>query len=169
MHVLHVVGARPNFMKAAPVLTALARVVGLRQTLIHTGQHYDSKMSDVFLRQLDMPPPDLNLEAGSGSHAHQTAEIIARFEPVVTDCRPDLVLLYGDVNSTMAAALVCSKLQVRVGHVEAGLRSRDRSMQEEINRLITCSRTCFSLRQRMPTKTCGTKAWKLRRSIGSAM
>ena len=169
MHVLHVVGARPNFMKAAPVLTALARVVGLRQTLIHTGQHYDSNMSDVFLRQLDMPPPDLNLEVGSGSHAHQTAEIIARFEPVVTDCRPDLVLVYGDVNSTMAAALVCSKLQVRVGHVEAGLRSRDRSMPEEINRLITCSRTCFSLRQRMPTKTCGTKAWKLRRSIGSAM
>ena len=83
MHVLHVVGARPNFMKAAPVLTALARVVGLRQTLIHTGQHYDSNMSDVFLRQLDMPPPDLNLEVGSGSHAHQTAEIIARFEPVV--------------------------------------------------------------------------------------
>ena len=137
MHVLHVVGARPNFMKAAPVLTALARVVGLRQTLIHTGQHYDSNMSDVFLRQLDMPPPDLNLEVGSGSHAHQTAEIIARFEPVVTDCRPDLVLVYGDVNSTMAAALVCSKLQVRVGHVEAGLRSRDRSMPEEINRLIT--------------------------------
>src|SRR2546429_796571 len=137
MHVLHVVGARPNFMKAAPVLTALARVVGLRQTLIHTGQHYDSNMSDVFLRQLDMPPPDLNLEVGSGSHAHQTAEIIARFEPVVTDCRPDLVLVYGDVNSTMAAALVCSKLQVRVGHVEAGVRSPDRRMPGENKRLIT--------------------------------
>ena len=137
MHILHVVGARPNFMKAAPVLATLARVVGLRQTLIHTGQHYDSNMSDVFFQQLDMPPPDLNLEVGSGSHAHQTAEIIARFEPVVTDCRPDLVLVYGDVNSTMAAALVCSKLQVRVGHVEAGLRSYDRSMPEEINRLIT--------------------------------
>src|SRR2546427_1266680 len=94
-------------------------------------------MCDVFLRQLDMPPPDLNLEVGSGSHAHQTAEIIARFEPVVTDCRPDLVLVYGDVNSTMAAALVCAKLQVRVGHVEAGLRSHDRSMPEETNRLIT--------------------------------
>jgi UDP-N-acetylglucosamine 2-epimerase (non-hydrolysing) len=137
MHILHVVGARPNFMKAAPVLATLARVVGLRQTLIHTGQHYDSNMSDVFFQQLDMPPPDLNLEVGSGSHAQQTAEIIARFEPVVTDCRPDLVLVYGDVNSTMAAALVCSKLQVRVGHVEAGLRSYDRSMPEEINRLIT--------------------------------
>lgn len=137
MHILHVVGARPNFMKAAPVLAALDGLSGLRQTLIHTGQHYDSNMSDVFLRQLDMPPPDLNLDVGSGSHAHQTAEIIARFEPVVTDCRPDLVLVYGDVNSTMAAALVCAKLQVRVGHVEAGLRSHDRSMPEEINRLIT--------------------------------
>jgi UDP-N-acetylglucosamine 2-epimerase (non-hydrolysing) len=137
MHILHVVGARPNFMKAAPVLAALAGIRGLRQTLIHTGQHYDSNMSDVFLQQLDMPPVDLNLEVGSGSHARQTAEIIARFEPVVTDCHPDLVLVYGDVNSTMATALVCSKLQVRVGHVEAGLRSRDRGMPEEINRLIT--------------------------------
>lgn len=137
MHVLHVVGARPNFMKAAPVLAALTGIGEVRQTLIHTGQHYDRNMSDVFLQQLDMPAPDLNLEVGSGSHARQTAEIIARFEPVVMDCRPDLVLVYGDVNSTMAAALVCSKLQVRVGHVEAGLRSGDRSMPEEINRLIT--------------------------------
>jgi UDP-N-acetylglucosamine 2-epimerase (non-hydrolysing) len=137
MHVLHVIGARPNFMKAAPVLAALAGAGGIRQTLIHTGQHYDSNMSDVFLQQLDMPPVDLNLEVGSGSHARQTAEIISRFEPVVMDCRPDLVLVYGDVNSTMAAALVCSKLRVRVGHVEAGLRSQDRSMPEEINRLIT--------------------------------
>jgi UDP-N-acetylglucosamine 2-epimerase (non-hydrolysing) len=137
MHVLHVVGARPNFMKAAPVLAALTAIGEVRQTLIHTGQHYDRNMSDVFLQQLDMPAPDLNLEVGSGSHARQTAEIIARFEPVVMDCRPDLVLVYGDVNSTMAAALVCSKLQVRVGHVEAGLRSGDRSMPEEINRLIT--------------------------------
>jgi UDP-N-acetylglucosamine 2-epimerase (non-hydrolysing) len=137
MHILHVVGARPNFMKAAPVLAALARVRRVRQTLIHTGQHYDTNMSDVFFQQLDMPLPDLNLEVGSGSHARQTAEVIARFEPVVTDCRPDLVLVYGDVNSTMAAALVCSKLAVRVGHVEAGLRSRDRRMPEEINRLIT--------------------------------
>jgi len=137
MHVLHVVGARPNFMKAAPVLAALARVSGVRQTLIHTGQHYDSNMSDVFLQQLEMPPPDLNLDVGSGSHARQTAEIMSRFEPVVTERRPDLVLVYGDVNSTVAAGLVCSKLQVRVGHVEAGLRSRDRSMPEEINRIIT--------------------------------
>ncbi len=137
MHVLHVVGARPNFMKAAPVLAALARVSRMQQTLIHTGQHYDSNMSDVFLQQLEMPPPDVNLDVGSGSHARQTAEIMSRFEPVVTERRPDFVLVYGDVNSTVAAALVCSKLQVRVGHVEAGLRSRDRSMPEEINRIIT--------------------------------
>ena len=137
MHVLHVVGARPNFMKAAPVLAALARVSGVQQTLIHTGQHYDSNMSDVFLQQLEMPPPDVNLDVGSGSHARQTAEIMSRFEPVVTERRPDFVLVYGDVNSTVAAALVCSKLQVRVGHVEAGLRSRDRSMPEEINRIVT--------------------------------
>ena len=130
MHVLHVVGARPNFMKAAPVLAALARVSRMQQTLIHTGQHYDSNMSDVFLQQLEMPPPDLNLDVGSGSHARQTAEIMSRFEPVIAERRPDLVLVYGDVNSTVAAALVCSKLQVRVGHVEAGLRSRDRSMPE---------------------------------------
>jgi UDP-N-acetylglucosamine 2-epimerase (non-hydrolysing) len=137
MHILHVVGARPNFMKAAPVLVSLAGKPGMRQTLVHTGQHYDAAMSDVFFQQLGMPAPDLNLEVGSGSHAGQTAEIMTRFEPVVLERKPDLVLVYGDVNSTMAAALVCSKLGVRVGHVEAGLRSRDRSMPEEINRLIT--------------------------------
>lgn len=137
MHILHVVGARPNFMKAAPVLSALAKVSGVQQTLVHTGQHYDANMSDVFFQQLEIPVPDLNLGVGSGSHAVQVAEIMARFEPVVMDRKPDLVLVYGDVNSTMAAALVCSKLQIRVGHVEAGLRSGDRTMPEEINRLIT--------------------------------
>jgi len=136
MHVLHVVGARPNFIKAAPVLAALGHDAGVCQTLIHTGQHYDANMSDVFFQQLGMPVPDVNLEVGDCSHAQQTAQIIARFEPVVRERAPDLVLVYGDVNSTMAAALVCSKLKVRVGHVEAGLRSRDRSMPEEINRLI---------------------------------
>ncbi|MBZ5598747.1 MAG: UDP-N-acetylglucosamine 2-epimerase (non-hydrolyzing) [Acidobacteriia bacterium] len=136
MHILHVVGARPNFMKAAPVLAALAKA-GVRQTLVHTGQHYDANMSEVFFQQLEIPAPDLNLGVGSGSHACQTAEIMARLEPVAADCKPDLVLVYGDVNSTMAAALVCSKLQVRVGHVEAGLRSYDRTMPEEINRLVT--------------------------------
>jgi UDP-N-acetylglucosamine 2-epimerase (non-hydrolysing) len=136
MHILHVVGARPNFMKAAPVLAALGKQPGIRQTLVHTGQHYDANMSDVFFQQLGMPAPDINLEVGAGSHAQQTAQVISRFEPVVIERAPDLALVYGDVNSTMAATLVCSKLQIRVGHVEAGLRSRDRSMPEEINRLI---------------------------------
>jgi len=137
MHILHVVGARPNFMKAAPVLRALRVYPNLRQTLVHTGQHYDAAMSDVFFRQLEMPEPDYNLGVGSGSHAQQTAAIMQAFEPVVLESKADLVLVYGDVNSTAAAALVCSKIGLRVGHVEAGLRSRDRSMPEEINRLIT--------------------------------
>jgi UDP-N-acetylglucosamine 2-epimerase (non-hydrolysing) len=136
MHVLHVVGARPNFMKAAPVMRAL-RQRGIKQTLVHTGQHYDRNMSDVFFSQLELPEPDANLEVGSGSQARQTAEIMSRFEPVVRDYQPDIVLVYGDVNSTLAAALVCSKLLVRVGHVEAGLRSFDRTMPEEINRIVT--------------------------------
>ena len=137
MHVLHVVGARPNFMKAAPVLRALSCYSEVRQTLVHTGQHYDASMSDVFFQQLEMPQPDVNLEVGSGTHAQQTARIMMAFEPVLLERKPDLVLVYGDVNSTVAAALVCSKLSVRVGHVEAGLRSGDRSMPEEINRLLT--------------------------------
>ena len=137
MHILHVVGARPNFMKAAPVLRALELNSGVRQTLVHTGQHYDSAMSDVFFQQLQMPVPDCNLGVGSGTHAQQTAAILAAIEPVLLERKPDLVLVYGDVNSTMAAALVCSKIGVRVAHVEAGLRSRDRSMPEEINRLVT--------------------------------
>jgi UDP-N-acetylglucosamine 2-epimerase (non-hydrolysing) len=136
MHVLHVVGARPNFMKAAPVIGALHKK-GVQQTLVHTGQHYDANMSDVFFTQLAMPAPDVNLEVGSGSHAKQTADIMSRFEPVVLERRPDVVLVYGDVNSTVAAALVCSKLLIRVGHVEAGLRSFDRTMPEEVNRLVT--------------------------------
>jgi UDP-N-acetylglucosamine 2-epimerase (non-hydrolysing) len=137
MHVLHVVGARPNFMKAAPVLRALGAYGEVRQSLIHTGQHYDSAMSDVFLRQLGMPEPDCNLGVGSGTHAQQTAAVMQAFEPVLQERKPELVLVYGDVNSTIAAALVCTKLGVRVGHVEAGLRSRDRTMPEEINRVLT--------------------------------
>lgn len=137
MKIFHVVGARPNFMKVAPVFRALAEYGEIAQKLIHTGQHYDAKMSDIFFQQLGLPEPDINLEVGSGSHAVQTAAIMVRFEEVVLADRPDLVLVYGDVNSTMAAALVCAKLQIRVGHVEAGLRSRDRSMPEEINRLVT--------------------------------
>ena len=123
-------------MKAAPVMRAL-RERGAQQTLVHTGQHYDANMSDVFFTQLAMPAPDVNLEVGSGSHAKQTADIMSRFEPVVLERKPDVVLVYGDVNSTVAATLVCSKLLVRVGHVEAGLRSFDRTMPEEVNRLVT--------------------------------
>jgi len=137
MHILHVVGARPNFMKAAPVLAALGKHTGVRQTLVHTGQHYDANMSDVFFQQLGMPVPDVNLEVGAGTHAQQTAQVISRFEPIAIERAPDLTLVYGDVNSTMAATLVCAKLQLKVGHVEAGLRSRDRAMPEEINRLIS--------------------------------
>jgi UDP-N-acetylglucosamine 2-epimerase (non-hydrolysing) len=135
-HILHVVGARPNFMKAAPVLRALS-TPGFRQTIVHTGQHYDANMSDVFFRELGIPEPDVNLSVGSGSHAQQTAAIMTGFEPVVLERSPDLVMVYGDVNSTVAAALVCAKLQIPVAHVEAGLRSNDRSMPEEINRLLT--------------------------------
>ncbi len=136
MHILHVVGARPNFVKAAPVLRALKNR-DVRQTLVHTGQHYDRNMSDVFFTQLEIPEPDVNLGVGSGSHASQTAEIMCRIEPALLERKPDIVLVYGDVNSTVAAALVCSKLLIRVGHVEAGLRSFDRSMPEEINRIVT--------------------------------
>jgi UDP-N-acetylglucosamine 2-epimerase (non-hydrolysing) len=137
MHILHVVGARPNFMKAAPVLHALAERPAIKQTLVHTGQHYDVNMSDVFFYELEMPSPDVNLEVGSGSHAQQTAQIMSKFEPVLLERNPDVVLLYGDVNSTVAAALVSTKLGIRIGHVEAGLRSFDWSMPEEINRVVT--------------------------------
>ncbi len=137
MKVFHVVGARPNFMKVAPVMNALQTRAHVVQTLVHTGQHYDANMSDVFFAQLGIPAPDVNLAVGSGTHARQTAEIMTRLEPVLLDRKPDLVLVYGDVNSTVAAALVCAKLGVHVGHVEAGLRSFDRTMPEEINRLVT--------------------------------
>lgn len=137
MHVLHVVGARPNFMKLAPVWLALGERQGVRQTVVHTGQHYDGEMSAVFFRDLGLPDPDVNLEVGSGSHAQQTSAIMSRFEPVLLEARPDIMLVYGDVNSTMAAALVAVKLLIPVGHVEAGLRSFDRAMPEEINRLVT--------------------------------
>ena len=137
MHLLHVVGARPNFMKAAPVWRALSARSEVKQTLIHTGQHYDNNMSDVFFSQLCMPVPDVNLGVGSASHTQQTAEIMRRLEPIILERKPDMVVVYGDVNSTMAAALVCAKLQIPVAHVEAGLRSFDRTMPEEVNRLVT--------------------------------
>jgi len=137
VHVFHIVGARPNFMKVAPVMNALKTRKHVVQTLVHTGQHYDANMSDVFFEQLGIAAPDVNLAVGSGTHARQTAEIMTRFEPVLLDREPDIALVYGDVNSTVATALVCAKLGVRVGHVEAGLRSFDRTMPEEINRLVT--------------------------------
>jgi UDP-N-acetylglucosamine 2-epimerase (non-hydrolysing) len=137
LNILHVVGARPNFMKVAPVRAALDSRLTCSQRLVHTGQHYDTNMSDIFFQQLGLPQPDVSLGVGSGSHAVQTAQIMMRFEEVVTHKRPDLVLVYGDVNSTVAAALVCAKLLIPLGHVEAGLRSFDRTMPEEINRLLT--------------------------------
>lgn len=136
-HILHVVGARPNFIKAAPVLRALAARKGVRQTLVHTGQHYDVNMSDIFFRQLGIPAPDVSLGVGSGTHAAQTAQVLLGLEPVLLARKPDAVVVYGDVNSTMAAALAAVKLHIPVAHVEAGLRSGDREMPEEINRIIT--------------------------------
>lgn len=137
MKIIHVVGARPNFMKVAPVLKALRTFEHVEQMLVHTGQHYDVNMSDIFFQELAIPTPDYNLEVGSGSHTYQTAQVMLRFEEVVNKEQPDAVVVYGDVNSTLAAALVCAKTSTRLAHVEAGLRSFDRSMPEEINRLVT--------------------------------
>ena len=134
---LSVVGARPNFMKLAPLARALGGRSGVRHVIVHTGQHYDADMSDTFFAELGIPRPQHNLEVGSGSHAAQTAAIMLRFEPVCLETKPDAVLVYGDVNSTVAAALVAAKLGIRIGHVEAGLRSRDWTMPEEINRVVT--------------------------------
>jgi len=135
--ILSVVGARPNFMKLAPLARALTAREGTAHVIVHTGQHYDPEMSDSFFKDLGIPAPDENLEVGSASHAQQTAAIMQRIEPVLLARGPDLVLVYGDVNSTVAAALVAAKLGIAVGHVEAGLRSRDWTMPEEINRVVT--------------------------------
>jgi len=135
MKLLHVVGARPNFMKLAPVLRAFEGRAA--QVVVHTGQHYDANMSGIFFRQLGIGHPDINLEVGSASQAQQTAQVMAKIEPVLIDQRPDTVVVYGDVNSTVAAALVATKLGIEVAHVEAGLRSFDRTMPEEINRVVT--------------------------------
>ena len=136
MTVLHVTGARPNFPKAAPVIARLAEL-GVSQRLVHTGQHYDDRLSEVFFRELDLPRPDVNLGVGSGSHAQQTAALLTGLEAEFVATRPELVIVYGDVNSTLAAAIVAAKLGVPVAHVEAGLRSFDMSMPEEINRRVT--------------------------------
>lgn len=132
-----VVGARPNFIKAAPLLAEFRRRPRFQPALIHTGQHFSPEMSGSFFSDLEIPPPDVNLEVGGGSHARQTAEVMLRLEPVLAKTRPDALVVVGDVNSTVAAALVAAKLGIRVAHVEAGLRSFDRTMPEEINRLVT--------------------------------
>ncbi len=137
MRILSVVGARPNFMKVAPLCWALRRWPGFEHLLVHTGQHYDQQMSRSFFHDLDLPVPDINLEVGSGSHAWQTAEVMRRLEPVLLDKVPDVLIVVGDVNSTLAAALTAAKLRIPIAHVEAGLRSFDREMPEEINRQLT--------------------------------
>lgn len=137
--VLTVVGARPNFMKAAPVYGALTKSGNFRSVLVHTGQHYDPLMSEVFFTDLGLPQPEFSLGVGSGSHAEQTARVMMELEPVLLQVRPDLVIVVGDVNSTAAAALTAAKLSIPVAHVEAGLRSFDRTMPEEINRIVADS------------------------------
>ncbi len=140
--IVHVVGARPNFMKVAPVIDSLERRSRacsreLQQVLVHTGQHYSAEMSDLFFRELGLPEPDINLGVGSGPHGQQTGRIMEAFEQVLMDQQPDCVLVVGDVNSTLACAIDAKKLGIRVVHVEAGLRSRDMTMPEEINRILT--------------------------------
>jgi UDP-N-acetylglucosamine 2-epimerase (non-hydrolysing) len=135
--IVNIVGARPNFVKIAPLIRAMGSHSALTPILVHTGQHYDGPMSEQFFTELDIRPPEFNLGVGSGSHAVQTAEVMRRLEPVLDTTRPDLVLVVGDVNSTLAAALTAVKLGIPVAHVEAGLRSFDRTMPEEINRLLT--------------------------------
>ena len=137
MRIAYVVGARPNFVKMAPVISELRRrLPDGRHALIHTGQHYDPLMSDIFLEELGVPPPDHMLGVGSASHAVQTARVMERIEPVLEEERPDLMIVPGDVNSTLAATLVAVKLGIPVAHLESGLRSFDRTMPEEINRIV---------------------------------
>jgi UDP-N-acetylglucosamine 2-epimerase (non-hydrolysing) len=135
--IVHVVGARPNYMKVAPLIDSLRSADGFHQILVNTGQHYDDMMARAFIRDLELPTPDYDLGVGSASHAVQTARVMVEFEKVCLAERPDLVVVVGDVNSTMAATLVAAKLLIPVAHVEAGLRSRDRTMPEEINRIVT--------------------------------
>ncbi len=137
MKIINIVGTRPNFMKVAALMRAYRAWPSIQPVLVHTGQHYDERMSDLFFRQLGIPEPDINLGVGSGSHACQTAEVMRAFEPVLLTEEPQAVLVVGDVNSTIACGLVAAKLGVKVVHVEAGLRSFDRSMPEEINRVLT--------------------------------
>lgn len=142
MKILSVVGARPNFMKIAPISDVIRRR-GIAHTLVHTGQHYDYRMSKLFFENLGLPKPDIDLGIGSGTHAQQTAEIMMRLEPILNNDKPSLLIVVGDVNSTMASAITAVKLGIPVAHVEAGLRSFDRTMPEEINRILTDAISSF--------------------------
>src|SRR6187402_358036 len=173
LKVLLIAGARPNFMKIAPIYAEMKRRPSeFDPMIVHTGQHYDAAMSDAFFEDLGMPKPDIYLGVGSGSHAVQTAKIMTEFEPVVLEHRPDWVLVVGDVNSTIACALVCAKLGIKVAHVEAGLRSRDRSMPEEVNRILTdaISNLLFTTSQDADEnlKRAGVPAYKIR-FVGNVM
>ena len=137
MKIINVVGARPNMMKMAPIVDAMRDMESIEQVLVHTGQHYDHKMSQIFFDQLGLPTPDLYLGVGSGTHAEQTSRVMVAFEQVILDQKPDLILVVGDVNSTLACSITAAKLWIPVAHVEAGLRSYDRTMPEEINRIVT--------------------------------
>ena len=137
MKIINVVGARPNFMKIAPIMRAMKAYRKIKPLLVHTGQHYDANMSGAFFKDLELPKSDIHLEVGSGTHAEQTARVMERFEKVLFKEKPNLVLVVGDVNSTLACSLAASKLHIKVAHVEAGLRSFDRRMPEEINRVLT--------------------------------
>lgn len=137
--IIVVAGARPNFMKIAPLVRHLKKIKQIKTLLVHTGQHYDFQMSEVFFQELNIPAPDIHLNVGSGSHAAQTAHIMTAFEKVIVNEKPDLIVVVGDVNSTVACSIVASKMNVKVAHIEAGLRSFDRTMPEEINRIITDS------------------------------
>jgi len=139
LRIINIVGARPNFIKIAPLMAEYKRHPKIQPLLVHTGQHYDYEMSEIFFQNLEIPNPDIYLNVGNGSHAAQTAKIMTAFEKVVLKEQPDLIVVVGDVNSTLACSLVASKLNTKIAHVEAGLRSFDREMPEEINRIVTDS------------------------------
>jgi len=162
-----IAAARPNFMKVAPLYHALKRAPALAPVLVHTGQHYDANMSDAFFTDLRLPAPDFHLGVGSGSHAEQTGKVMMAYEKVALAARPDAIVVVGDVNSTAAVALVGTKLHIPVVHLEAGLRSRDRSMPEEINRLVTDAISDV-LWTPSPTRTCWPRAWTRLASTASA-